>query len=861
MGPPAEDETVTKRLPSEAPPSSVAAIPPPPEPIELALPERRSALIPIVDCSGLTVAVFPHQLRPPRDSFTIVVKASCDIVPDAPARLRDQCDCLCGDRYADQAEQASLRYPSDLVPFKPRADVVLWGNAHPPRGSARQSVVRFTFGHRGNRFTRQIAVFGDRHWQAQLVASEPERFKKVALRYENAFGGPGFAANPVGVGYRAKAAADGRARLPALEDPARLLQSPSDHPEPACFAPVPMTWQQRWSKLGTFDRRWREQRWPFFPEDFDWEFFQSAPSWQQLDFLRGDEPFEIDGAHRDHRKLLGTLPGFRPRCFAQQTVQAGDSMREIALRLDTVAFDLENDELHLLWRGVIEVSGPSAPEIALLFATRQLLDADPVPLEQIEEQMRAALLELEPVPFDPDIDTVAANDPAELSEGVLAREQVSCSQPTPESADDDQPYSAETPAQQPAEEDEQDEVDIITGLKEAFPEFAAAFDEPPRAVAAPGAPLKVADVVLGAPTGAEPDLLMASLREAGLDQEQAAMLLAAADESSDDDETLDDDELQDEADDSPSERAQMLREQVVARLDGGQSLAGLDLHGADLSELDLAGQSLAGVNLQAAQLQRAVLDGADLTDAQLADCDLTEASLKGAKLERADLCRAQLGGAVFDHCQLSDADFSETHAPGSSFCGAAGERSRFTDGQLPGAQFVRAVLPAVDFCRAQLDKAVFEEAQLAKLRLHGTRGEQISFERADLSDARGDEARLIRCSFEQTRGAGSVWENAQLDGSSFRGAFFPQASFVRASCKKTIFSSADITAGRLDGARLKGVSMLKANLMKASFEGADLRNADLRGANLYGAAAWRAQVDGAAFEMAILTKSGFEGLS
>src|SRR5262249_40687958 len=156
--------------------------------------------------------------------------------------------------------------------------------------------VSFAFGHPGNQIERRIAVFGERRWRTGIGATEPgppDPFTSIPLTWERAFGGARFDDNPAGVGHPGSAAGSHPPRLPHLEDPTHLLVSPRDAPPPACFGPVRADWKERRARLGTYDGSWLKNRWPWFPEDFDWAHFQAAPRPQQLAYLTGDEPYEI----------------------------------------------------------------------------------------------------------------------------------------------------------------------------------------------------------------------------------------------------------------------------------------------------------------------------------------------------------------------------------------------------------------------------------------------------------------------------------------------------------------------------------------------------------------------------------------
>ncbi len=232
-------------------------------------PPRMSEMVPFVLGAPLTAGTVAWQVRPPADSLTVIAKGTFDLVADGPARLRAESEVVIGDLCFEDDPAASLRYASDFAIVKPRGDVTLVGHAHAPGGVSPAMQVRFRFGEpSAGGFERKVAVLGDRTWQRSVVTTaptDPAPFVKIPLRYERAFGGPRFDANPLGTGHKAAAGADGIARLPNLEQPEALVRSPGDAPAPACFGPIPTLWRERWSLLGTYDRSWFKARWPYFP--------------------------------------------------------------------------------------------------------------------------------------------------------------------------------------------------------------------------------------------------------------------------------------------------------------------------------------------------------------------------------------------------------------------------------------------------------------------------------------------------------------------------------------------------------------------------------------------------------------------
>ena len=343
------------------------------KPIRAARKRPRVGTIELVNDTALALAAIPWGLTPSRDCFTVIAKATCDLVPGGPAVLRAAADAPEGERFEDFGGAASCVYPTDFALYKVRADVVLTGHACAPKGAVTTMEAHLAFGSEGNSFSRGVVVLGDRRWEAGLAAarpSAPEPFVRMPLIHARAFGGKKCDANPVGTGFPDRMRR-GPALLPNLEDPGRRLRTPNQTAEPACFAPIPRSWKDLWASRGS-----RRAVWPCFPEELDWTLFQAAPPAQQLAFLRGDEAFEIAGMRRDHPVLTGSLPGIRARAVV---VRRGDP-EEIALRLDTVVFDLDAMTLQLIWRGAATVPDERAPDLDAIHLHVESAAAEPTPI-------------------------------------------------------------------------------------------------------------------------------------------------------------------------------------------------------------------------------------------------------------------------------------------------------------------------------------------------------------------------------------------------------------------------------------------------------------------------------------------------
>ncbi len=648
--------------------------------------------------------------------------------------------------------------------------MTLQGSAHgDAMGIAQAS---FAFGRAGNRFERRIAVFGERRWRSGMGMAEPgppDPFDSIPVVYERAFGGARSDDNPLGVGHAPGEAVPGR--LPNLEDATHLITSTRDTPAPACFAPIRADWKERRAKLGSYDAAWLKTRWPYFPEDFEWSYFQAAPRAQQLAYLTGDEPYEIAGMHRGHPTLRGSLPGLRLRCALEETAAAGGQVREVTLRLDTASFDVEAMKLTLVWRGVVEVRDDEASEIAALLLLSEPMARPPATLAQV----RAACLVktqiapvVEPAPAPPANDAATEEDPEVVKFRAEAEARLEAARATLAKAGITMPDPLIRPPEPPA----------------------------------------------GPPPRLDAEAIARKLRAAGVPEKEIAELAATVNAAND---------AQEKAAKPPEAAApSAVRDRVVAMLEAGASFEGMDLAGADLSGLDFGGRALGRANLKGARLVGCNLAAADLSLAQLGGAALGKATLEGANLAGADLHGADLAGAVFEDAAVAGASFAEAKGEGASFRGAKGASAVFADGAWKGARFDQAVLPSADFSRASLDGASFAGATMPEVRLFDAKGIGTRFDGAKMPEARADEASLTEGSFQGADASRSTWEKAVLDGASFRGARLVQASFVRASCNRAVFSAAELTEARFSRARLVDAQLLKANLMKAAFDRADL---------------------------------------
>jgi hypothetical protein len=327
-------------------------------------------------------------LSGPKDRafLTVIVKGTF-VINDGKSRLAaDQAPLAFGDAYYDEDQGGGIRYETDIIPFKPRTDVILNGRAHAP---GRRPVGALQVGLKVGPIQKALKVFGERRWNHAGILSRrhkpthPRPFISQAIVYSEAFGGQDestgeyCAHNLSGKGFyseRTKIRLAGKP-LPLIEDPRHLIQTYKDHPLPAGFGFYHRAWQPRAAYAGTYDETWRLERSPRLPRDFNCRYYNGAhPDLQADGFLQGDEPVDLINLTPEGRMQFN-LPGVRPLC---QVLRAGNKEAEkIPMNLDTVLFEPDERTVCMVWRGAAALTALSDAEISRVSIKAEAKHAEP----------------------------------------------------------------------------------------------------------------------------------------------------------------------------------------------------------------------------------------------------------------------------------------------------------------------------------------------------------------------------------------------------------------------------------------------------------------------------------------------------
>jgi hypothetical protein len=244
--------------------------------------------------------------RDGRELVVVAVKATFTIPRDGrhPELAEEQVPLVEADQFTGEPGLSAPLYETDYAHRKPTCDVLVNGNAHAASAKlTRQMEVSVRVG----AMVKSFNVIGNRVWRKGVFgirATEPEPFDVITVSYDNAFGGTDrsrndranvktYLLNPVGRGYsHFKDEVDGMP-LPNTEEVGKSIVDPDGSYRPMSFGSIGRNWPPRIHFAGTYDQQWIDDRAPFWPDDFDYRYFQAAPPDQQIPYPKGGEEVVI----------------------------------------------------------------------------------------------------------------------------------------------------------------------------------------------------------------------------------------------------------------------------------------------------------------------------------------------------------------------------------------------------------------------------------------------------------------------------------------------------------------------------------------------------------------------------------------
>jgi uncharacterized protein YjbI with pentapeptide repeats len=794
------------------------------------------------------------------------------------------------------ADELPPDQPLDTAIPKRAGEYLITARACAPPGTEARAVrVRARFGAR----SKELLVAGDRHVEGGRATS-PLPFKEMPIDWQRAYGGPKFAANPLGRGLEEEPiqGVGFRVRLANVLDPA--LPPHLQQQQPAGFGPMDVTWPQRARFAGTYGDVWLRDDFPGFPRDIDWRFFNIAPEDQTFPGpLQGSEEYAFENMHPTEPELTGRLPGIAARAFVVR--RGTEDLEEVPLALTTAWFFPHRKRAVLVHHGAVPVREEDARDVV-----RMLIGADRAgalrPTGDFATVMAARL--------DPKTGSIASLRDTDLAPPDLIV-------PDPDIEAEKVLHQPSGIAQKQNRRRMELEADKTRALVASYgldpdehgPAKVAPLDKPPtldelpahveRMMAQAEERRKLEDArqvvrmaelrktldASGVMTAAQLDAELATrpsgppkFTAAGMRAEMVQLSLRARATGGDPYEInqyladpnfqmmWDQTEatvreayrlgahLQDPAPWMDEARQSDARARLGSARDWpranlcGADLRGLDLSGRDFSEAWFDASQLADASLMRSLLRRAVLahavlvrarlDHADLTEANLGAADLRGASLAGAKLTGATLSKALLAGAVLKGADLSASNLSDLQAAGADFGGAMMTGVIVLKTSLPGFAAPQAILDQATFVECDLNGARFAGASLV-----GTTFVNCTLRGVDFSGATLRNARFVEgCVLQDANLAAADLTEANLRGVPLRGARMQEAVLDSAD-----FSDCDLSDARLDhvlarNARFVAADMRRAVLARGDFMSAMLGRADLRGADLSSASFYEADL-------------------
>lgn len=300
----------------------------------------------VAECAGLNADGAEWYAVVVKESFTWDSDGRSVPLPEAsPIAEEDRCAAAPG--------ASSVVLESDLVPVKPRVDVVLVGHIESAEPVERVDATLEV----GERIHKTVRVIGERIWVRGLwspfLSYPPVRFTRMPIQLERSFGGQDAQAptcverrNPWGRGMVKKGRRLGGTLAPNFEDPKSLVRSSFSRPAPVGFGPVPRHAVPRITLAGTYDARWREKRFPLLPEDFNPAFYNCAPEDQQLPSYVAGEEIRLTGMTKQGRERF-LFPDWQ---VPVTVLEAGAQSQKLKIRADTILIEPAEQRFSLVGR-------------------------------------------------------------------------------------------------------------------------------------------------------------------------------------------------------------------------------------------------------------------------------------------------------------------------------------------------------------------------------------------------------------------------------------------------------------------------------------------------------------------------------
>lgn len=263
---------------------------------------------------------------------------------------------------------SSVRFETDLAPAKPSGEAYIADATAvaPDEKPSKKWGVSVTIG----TASHSLTVTGPRRWvkrhRGDWQITNPDSCQSVDIRYELAYGGiwkggtaeeEVFQENPVGVGFVGSCGSISECEVaaPQIESSANPVEQIGRRYYPEGFGAINRAWLPRRELAGTFDDKWKKDKWPLMPNDFSNSYYSCSPLPLQLPrerFFRGDEECRLNGFHA-RQPFIFKLPDASDYCmFFNSSISKAIAYR---YNLDTVLIQINERKISLVWRVQVEL--------------------------------------------------------------------------------------------------------------------------------------------------------------------------------------------------------------------------------------------------------------------------------------------------------------------------------------------------------------------------------------------------------------------------------------------------------------------------------------------------------------------------
>ena len=319
----------------------------------------------LVNYSPFPHLVFESRTKTNRPFGVVVLSGAFEFSEGSVLRPASRQPPICvRDQYLAEPGHSSIIRESALAPFKPHTDIHIDAFAHAPEN---RPLTAWRCSLRIGELTKVVLARGVQVWQRSRdrswSLSRPEPSTHIPITYERAYGGTcvrdelrqAYARNPLGTGWCPDHEGDDEVNAPQIVAPDHQDRPPGPiELEPQGLGPLHGSWHPRLVRAGTFDSAWRKRVAPILPEDFDWAFYNSAPSdLIYPGYVAGGELIKLENLTHYQPVVCSSVPNYG----VYTIISYSSSKRRAApLQLDTIHISLRDPDHHqhrvfLTWRG------------------------------------------------------------------------------------------------------------------------------------------------------------------------------------------------------------------------------------------------------------------------------------------------------------------------------------------------------------------------------------------------------------------------------------------------------------------------------------------------------------------------------